>query len=49
MGEKTKKNIEPEKVEAESLDDEELEKIVGGAGPSAPPSYAPDGTILPVN
>ena len=29
------------------LDEEVLDKIVGGAGPSPPPSYAPDGTILP--
>ena len=43
MGEKTNKEVEPEKTEAEPLDDEELEKITGGTGPS----YAPDGRILP--
>lgn len=46
---KKKEAAAKEEENGQPLDDEELEKIVGGAGPSAPPSYAPDGTILPVN
>lgn len=48
MDEKTNKEVEAEKTEAEPLDDDEMEKIVGGTGPHTPPhGYAPDGTILP--
>ena len=46
---KKKEAAAKEEENGQPLDDEELEKIVGGAGPSAPPSYAPDGTILPAN
>ena len=41
MGEKTNKDLEPEKVESEPLDDDEMDKIVGG---HAPYGNAPDGT-----
>lgn len=48
MGEKPNKEVEAEKAEAEPLDDDELEQIVGGTGSDTPPhGYAPDGTILP--
>lgn len=43
MGEKTKKDVEAEKVESEPLNDDDLEKIVGG---NAPYGNAPDGTPL---
>ena len=45
MGEKTNKEVEAEKAEAEPLNDDELEKITGGG--TAPQNYAPDGKILP--
>lgn len=48
MGEKTKKEVEAEKTEAEPelLNDDELEQIAAG---TVPHSYAPDGRILPRN
>lgn len=50
MDEKINKEVVPEKeVESEILDIDELEKIVGGTGPSGSPYYAPDGTIVPKN
>ncbi len=52
MGEKTNKEVEAEKAEAEPkhLDDDELEKIAAGTGPNTPPlGYAPDGKILPAS
>ena len=44
MGEEANKDVEPEKVESEPepLDDDEIDKIVGG---NAPYGHAPDGTL----
>ncbi|MCY4612155.1 MAG: hypothetical protein OXB94_00830 [Nitrospira sp.] len=46
MGEKTNKEVDAEKAEAEPklLDDDKLEQIAAG---TVPYSYAPDGRILP--
>lgn len=44
---KKKEGTAKEEENGQPLDEEVLDKIVGGVGPSAPPSYAPDGTILP--
>ena len=42
MGEETNKDVEPEKVESEPLDGDEIDKIVVG---NAPYGHAPDGTL----
>lgn len=44
---KKKEAAAKEEENGQPLDEEVLDKIVGGAGPAPPPSYAPDGTILP--
>lgn len=44
---KKKEATAKEEENGQPLDEEELEKIAAGTGPSGTPYYAPDGTILP--